>query len=286
MLIRLLPLIALATLTSSALAASGTFTRTLTASDHPDIYVSSGSGNIRIHPGSGTQVEIVGHVHASWGATGNVQARIDRIVSDPPITQSGDAIHIGESNDRSLFNNISVDYEVSVPANAALNLRSGSGDVEAESVGRFLAASSGSGSVRGHGIHGPAELETGSGDIELEDTAPGNVKTRTGSGSIRVHGIDGNFQARTGSGDIEADGHLTGASSLATGSGSVRLHLAASSRFNLEAATGSGSIRVNFPGYTQGNDTGSRHHLTTSINGGGDPIAIRTGSGDIELSAR
>ena len=269
--------------------ASDTFERTLSVGAQPDLYVSTGSGHIRVFPGSSGQIKIVGHVHAdSWGmwggGGGNVNDRINRIVSNPPIEQGGNSIHVGEPRDRSLYNNISIDYEVTVPSSVALNLRSGSGDLEVDNVGRFLAASSGSGSVRAHQLHGPANLHSGSGDIELEQTAAGDVKAQTGSGSIRVHGISGAFDARTGSGDIEADGHIAGMSTLRSGSGSVRLHVTPDSRFQLEASTGSGGIRLHMPG-SQDMDS-SRHHVTSSVNGGGPPLSIHTGSGDIEVTPR
>lgn len=270
--------------------ASDRFERTVSVSAEPDLYVSTGSGSIHVFPGNGGQIKIVGHVHAGggwsgWGNNGgDVNERVSRIVANPPITQGGNAVHVGETSDRSLFNNISIDYEITAPNSVALNLHSGSGDLEIDNVGRFLAASSGSGSVRGHQVHGPADLHSGSGDIELEQTANGDVKAQTGSGSIRVHGLNGAFHARTGSGDIEADGHLAGMSNLSSGSGSVRLHLSPDSRFQLEASTGSGGIRLHMPG-TQDIDN-SRHHVTSAINGGGPPLAIRTGSGDIEVTPR
>ena len=266
--------------------ASDTFERTLSVSAEPDLYVSTGSGNIRIFPGGSGQIKVVGHVHSGWNGwgAGDLTERINRIVANPPIAQSGNAIHVGEPSDRSLYNNISIDYEVTVPNSVALNLRSGSGDLEVDNVGRFLAASSGSGSVRAHQVHGPADLHSGSGDIELEETTAGDVKAQTGSGSIRVHGLNGSFRARTGSGDIEADGHLAGMSNLSSGSGSVRLHLTPDSRFQLDASTGSGGIRLHMPG-VQDSDN-SRHHLTSTVNGGGAPLSIHTGSGDIEVTPR
>jgi len=285
---RILSIAALLALSTAAFAApnpDGQFDRTLNVSSQSDLYVSTGSGSIRIHPGSGSQVHVVGHVHASWSAFGNIDGRITKIVQNPPITQSGNTVHVGETTDRDLFNNISIDYEITVPNDVALNLRSGSGDVEVDNVGRFLNATSGSGSVRAHGLRGPADLETGSGDIELEEQASGDVKAKTGSGSIRIHNLDGNFNSRTGSGDIEADGNLTGPANVSTGSGSVRLHITPSSHFSFEGSTGSGDIRVSFPGAPH-QDEHSRHHLTASINGGGPPLVIHTGSGDIDVTPR
>lgn len=272
-------------LTTGALA-DNTFDRTLNVSGQPDLYVSTGSGNVRITPGSGGQIHVIGHVHAGWNAFGDIGSRVQRIVDHPPITQEGNTVRVGDSHDRELFNNLSIDYEISVPAEIALNLHSGSGDIEVNHVGRFLAASSGSGNVRAHGVHGPADLQSGSGDLELESDAAGDVKTRTGSGNIRVHGLNGSFNARTGSGDVEAEGRLQGPGTISTGSGDVRLHLSPESHFTLEGSTGSGDITVHMPGLVAANSDSSRHHVTTAVNGGGPPLEIRTGSGSIEVASR
>jgi DUF4097 and DUF4098 domain-containing protein YvlB len=215
-----------------------------------------------------------------------VNSRISRIVENPPITQSGNTVRVGEVTDHSLFNNISIDYDVTVPADVALNLHSGSGDVEVDNVGRFVSAASGSGNVRVHGSHGPLDIESGSGDLTIDDASAGDVKTRTGSGNIHVNGFSGSFNAKTGSGDIEATGRLQGGGMITTGSGDVRLHLTPDSRFTVEAATGSGDIRVKMPGVVAANTDTSRHHVTTEVNGGGPALQIRTGSGDVEIAQR
>lgn len=271
---------------SAAALADNSFERTLNVSAQPDLYVSTGAGNIHITAGSGGQIHVVGHVHASWSAFGDISSRVQQIVDHPPITQDGNTVRIGDTKERGLFNNLSVDYDITVPADVALNLHSGSGDIEVNQVGRFVAASSGSGSVRAHGIHGPSDLESGSGDLELEDEAPGDVKARTGSGSIHVRGLNGSFNARTGSGDIEVEGRIQGAGMISTGSGDVRLHLSPDTHVTLEGSTGSGDIRVHMPGFVRANGESSRHHVTTQINGGGPPLQIRTGSGDIEVTSR
>ena len=245
-----LQLLAVSTLLAVATAAyaDNTFERTLSVSSQADVYVSTGAGDIKITPSSDNQVHVKGHVHASWSAFGDVKSREQRIIDNPPIVQNGNQIRIGETTDRGLLSNISIDYELSVPSSVALNLHSGSGDIEVANVGRYLSAA-------------------------------------TGSGSVRIHEFNGGLTLRTGSGDIEANGRLASSSNVNTGSGSVRLHLNPDSHFNLQAATGSGDIRVNFPGAPKQDDN-SRHHLTASINGGGDPLEIHTGSGDIEVTPR
>jgi DUF4097 and DUF4098 domain-containing protein YvlB len=281
------PLLLTAVLSVTTLAlADSTFDKTLTVSGQADLYVQTGSGNIHVAPGNGGQIHIVGHVHAGWSSFGDVNARISRIVENPPIVQNGNTVRVGEVTDHSLFNNISIDYDVTVPADVALNLHSGSGDVEANNVGRFVSAASGSGNVRVRGTHGPLDIGSGSGDLQVDDAGAGDVKARTGSGNIRVNGFSGGFMAKTGSGDIEAYGRLEGGGTISTGSGDVRLHLTPDSRFTLEGATGSGDIRVKMPGVIAANTDTSRHHVTTEVNGGGPALQIRTGSGDIDISPR
>jgi hypothetical protein len=271
-------------LSTAAFASDRRFERSLTVSAQPDLYVSTGSGNISIHPGDGNQIHIVGHVHAGWNVFGDVDGKITKIIDNPPITQDGNTIKVGLSGDHDLFNNISIDYDVTVPPDVALNLHSGSGNVESDQVGRYLSASSGSGNVRARGVHGPADLSSGSGDVELEQNGPGDVKAKSDSGNIKVHGFNGGIIARTGSGDVEADGKLTAAANLVSGSGNVVMHLTPDAHFNLEASTGSGDIHIGFPGAPEQGEN-SRHHLTAPINGGGAPLEVRTGSGNVEIDS-
>lgn len=283
--LRPLLLTAVLSLTTVALADSN-FDKTLNVSAQPDVYVSTGSGSIHVAAGSGSQIHIVGHVHAGWSSFGDVNSRISRIVENPPIVQNGNTVRVGEVTDHSLFNNISIDYDITVPADAALNLHSGSGEVQVDNVGRFVSAANGSGNVRVRGSHGPVDAESGSGELTVEDAGAGDIKAKTGSGDIRVNGFNGGFIARTGSGDIQATGRLANGGTISTGSGDVRLHLTPDSRFTVEASTGSGDISVKMPGVVAANTDTSRHHVTTQVNGGGPALQIRTGSGDVEIASR
>jgi hypothetical protein len=265
---------------STALAADSNFDRTLKVSGSPTVSVTTGSGYIHLRPGSDGQVHIVGHVHTSQGwFGGNGDNRLQEIVNNPPIVQNGNDITIG-NHDNSLFRNISIDYEITVPRSSTLNAVTGSGDLDSQDVGSSLKAQSGSGSVRVHGVQGPATLGTGSGDIELEQSGPGDVKAETGSGSIRLHGVAGALKASTGSGDIEIEGQPTSDWRVSTGSGSVRLTVG-NAHFNLDADTGSGGINVSQPITMQGSL--NHHHVSGAVNGGGPTIRANTGSGDIEI---
>jgi Putative adhesin len=267
---------------ATAFAADSNFDRTLNTGSSPNVAVITGSGYIHLRPGSDNQVHILAHLHSShgWMGSGDIDARIQQIVSNPPIVQSGNDISIGERHNSDLFRNITIDYEITLPHASAIAATTGSGDVEIQDAGASVKAQSGSGSVRAHGIKGPAILGTGSGDIELQQTGPGDVKAETGSGSLRLHGLSGALKASTGSGDIEAEGSPTADWKLSTGSGSIRLGVG-NAHFNLDADTGSGSINVTQPITMQGSL--NHHHVAGVVNGGGPTIRANTGSGDIQI---
>jgi hypothetical protein len=269
---------------ATAFAADASFDRTLNVSGSPNVTVTTGSGNVHLHPGSASQVHIVAHLHSShgWMSGGSdVDSRIQQIVSNPPIDQSGNDITIGERhNYNDLYRNISIDYDITLPASSNISAVSGSGDVEIQNVGATIKAQTGSGNVNATGIQGAATLGTGSGDIVLNQTGPGDVKAETGSGSIKLQGLSGALKASTGSGDIEAAGQPTSDWRLSTGSGSVHLSVG-NAHFNFDAETGSGSINVSQPITMQGSL--NRHHVNGAVNGGGPTIKVGTGSGDIQV---
>jgi hypothetical protein len=263
--------------------ADSNFDRTLNVSGSPNVSVSTGSGYIKLHPGSGSQVHVVAHVrsgHGWMGGGGDVDSRIQQIVSNPPIVQTGNDITIGERHNNDLYRNINIDYDITLPKASTISAGTGSGDIEIQDVGANVKAQSGSGSVHVRGVEGATTLGTGSGDIELQQTGPGDVKAETGSGSIRLQGLSGALKAGTGSGDIEAQGQPTSDWKLSTGSGSVRL-IVGSAHFNLDADTGSGTINVSQPITMQGSL--NRHHVSGVVNGGGPTIRVGTGSGDIQI---
>jgi DUF4097 and DUF4098 domain-containing protein YvlB len=265
-------------------AADTDFDRTLNTGSSPVLSVSTGSGYIHLRPGSDSQIHIVGHIHANhgWMSSGSdVESRIRKIAANPPITQSGNQVTVGNHHNDDDFRNISINYDITLPKASTLTANSGSGDIDIQDVGTSVKAESGSGSVRARGIQGPANLQTGSGDIELHQIGPGDVRAQTGSGSIRLDGISGGLRAGTGSGDIEVNGKPTTDWKLDTGSGSIHLNVGKTTPFTVNASTGSGGVHIEQPFAMQGDV--NRHHVSASVNGGGPVIKADTGSGDIHI---
>ena len=265
-----------------ALAAEGTFDRTLNVGGGVTLNVSTGSGYIHISPGSDNQVHITGHVksgHSGWLGGGSPEDHVKQIVANPPIEQSGDTIRVGKKNSDWL-RNVSIDYEITTPKSTVLDAGSGAGDLRIRDITGGLKGGTGSGDIEVSGIGGEVSLNTGSGDIRAGLSNPTETQAETGSGSIRLNGIQGPLKAETGSGDIEIQGQPTAGWKIVTGSGSVTL-TTGNSHFSLDASTGSGSVHSDPPISTHGSL--ERHHITGDINGGGATVRVETGSGDVRI---
>jgi hypothetical protein len=240
-----------------------------------ELSVATGSGNIHITQGSGSQIHIFGRVKSSWG--GNDE-KVRDIAAHPPIEQTGNIVRIGVRHEN--LHNISIDYEIQAPAESFLDAGSGSGNVVDDGVGENAKLNTGSGNIQATGLRGNFTVATGSGNIYAEQISAGDVKAETGSGNIEVKNIKGSLRAETGSGGIKAGGAPTAPWHLQTGSGGVELWVG-DAPVTLDAESGSGSIHTDREMLTQGST--DRHHVTGKLNGGGPTVRVETGSGDIRV---
>ncbi|HSE49503.1 MAG TPA: DUF4097 family beta strand repeat-containing protein [Terriglobales bacterium] len=318
--IAVLATLALLALPLSARAdqAEGSFQRTLkVASGDVEVSVKTGSGNIDVRTGSGDTVEIRARIRARSGWGLSAEEKVKRLEANPPIEQTGNSIRIGRIEDRELRNNVSIDYDLVVPARTRVGSATGSGDLKVRGLQGALKASTGSGNlslsnitadVRAESGSGDMELQdvkgsmyvstgsgnirtarvagrfigsTGSGDIHLDQTSSGEVKVETGSGNVIANGVDGALSVATGSGDVEINGRQAGEWRMSTGSGNVRVRFAGEPSFELDAETSSGSIDVDHPITIQGRF--QKHALHGKVRNGGNLVYVRTGSGDIEF---
>jgi DUF4097 and DUF4098 domain-containing protein YvlB len=176
--------------------------------------------------------------------------------------QNGNVISIGDTRGDDTYNNVSISYELVVPADTQVSANTGSGD---QTIGS---------------LDGAVRARTGSGDIRIERTG-GSLNAQTGSGSIRVASVGGEVRAQTGSGDVEVTQIGRADVTVHTGSGDVALQLPANAAYTLNASTGSGSINTAQPITMQGRIR--RNHVEGTVRGGGNAVRVRTGSGSIDI---
>ncbi|MGH9524911.1 MAG: DUF4097 family beta strand repeat-containing protein [Terriglobales bacterium] len=236
----------------------GTFDRTLKVTGPVDLDVNTGSGSITVSRGSDGQVVVHATIRTNDGwFSGDPSARIKAIQNNPPIDQSGNVIHIGHSNDSDLLRNISISYDVQVPATTKLQAHSGSGHIRITGVNSPVEATTGSGGIDASQIASDVRLQTGSGGIGL-DNISGQVRAHTGSGGIHGTNIGGyttvntaaKFQGKAlplASSGSTGPGASNPYLDFETGSGGIRLDNVAG---ELRARAGSGTIEV------QGQQTG------------------------------
>jgi DUF4097 and DUF4098 domain-containing protein YvlB len=130
-------------------------------------------------------------------------------------------------------------------------------------------------------VAGAIESSSGSGSVEIEQTAPGDVEIETGSGSVRVRGVRGALRVKTGSGSIRASGEPTGNWRLRASSGTVTLQLPEDVGFELDAHTTSGSIESDHPITLVGRL--SKRELRGTVRGGGPLVEVSTSSGSVRI---
>ncbi|MGH9583933.1 MAG: DUF4097 family beta strand repeat-containing protein [Bryobacteraceae bacterium] len=310
------PVVVLAACTAIATyaATEGHFDRTLRVNGTVNLDVQTGAGGIEVRQGGSATVEIHGIIRTSADA----DHRVHYLESHPPIEQNGNTIRIGHIEDRDLTRNISISYDLTVPAETELHSASGSGSENIEGIRGPVDASSGSGTITlrnigsevrvraGSGditlnsIHGSAQANTGSGSIQaneiaggftgnagsggihLQQTAAGDVNIGTGSGSIEISGAVGAVRAHTGSGNLTAQGRPKGNWNLRTGSGNLEVTFPPQAAYDLVAHAGSGGIHMSQTVSVQG--TANKHELHGKVHGGGSVVDLSTGSGSIRIN--
>jgi hypothetical protein len=314
--------------TLQAQAETGTFERTLQVSGPVSMEVTSGTGNITVRVGGGSSVHILAKIqaHDSWFGM-SASEKVRNLRSNPPIEQQGNTIRIGKTGDsqsgtwwwfRWISDNVSIDYDLTVPAQTGLishtgagkqsinglqlaataktgsgditvenivgdvHVSSGSGDLKIDSVRGALNAETGSGNIRATGLAGEVSASTGSGNVEIQQVAAGDAKIATGSGGVNLRGVRGGLKVETGNGGIHIEGEPTGDWHIGTGSGNIDLRLPLQVSFNLDARTSSGSLKLDRPLTVQG--LVSRNHLKGKAGNGGVLLDAHTASGNIEIN--
>jgi len=200
--------------------------------------------------------------------------------------------------------NVSVDYKVWIPEQAAVELKSVSGDVKVAAIGGAANVNCVSGNVDLGGAAG-ADVDLVSGDLTLANIT-GDAFLKAVSGNIEASGVKGSIEVEAVSGDIKlldisgaqtvgaksVSGNITytgalkegGRYEIMTHSGDVRMVIPAGSAFELEANTFSGDIDSDFAITVVGKMSPREVHGT--VGKGGTTIILKSFSGNVDLKKK
>ena len=290
--------LALALVVAAPRASAEEWTKSYQISGRPQVRVETNDGAVRVYTGDSKQVEL--RVEYS-GYELNKNLHIDS-------RQNGDFVEINARTTGHWGfswggNHRNIRIEVHMPAAADLQIDTGDGSVETETLNGRLKIHTGDGSVKSQAVSGNVDIDTGDGSITL-DGAKGDIRLHTGDGHIDARNLDGTVNANSGDGHVKIDGRFDSLD-VKTGDGSIDARIAPGSKLSQgwSIRTGDGSVNIVLPPDLQANIDASTNdgHITSGIsltvegtfsnsqlhgkmNGGGQSLTIHTGDGSIRLS--
>ena len=282
------------------------FTKTEALAVNGKLYLGNVSGQIEVMTWKEAQVKIEA-VKTSKAKTLD-KAKENAALVTIEVTKEGDLLRVETKYPKKSGGfwggdgiSVSVDYKVWVPDQAAVEIKSVSGDVEVAPLGGKARIECVSGNVGLRGAAG-AEVKLVSGDLEIEAIA-GDAFIKAVSGNIDVKGVKGSVEADAVSGDIElrdisgaatvdvktVSGNVTyagkiqagGRYELKTHSGDVRMSLPADAAFDLEANTFSGGIDSEFDITAVGKL--SPKEVRGTVGKGGATVVLKSFSGNVDI---
>lgn len=193
---------------------TSTTTQHYTVGANPTIVLNNDTGSIHVRAGaSSSDVTIQATRHTGWWGNAN----------DVNVTYTQDregntvSVNVERPGNGSPFGSASVDFDLTVPGTAVLQLKTNMGNIDVSGVSGQMVLTSNTGSVQASG-----------------GTLSGHSQLITNTGSVT---FSGSFSQ-------------TGTYQLQTNTGSVNVTIPGTSVFHVDASTDTGSINTNFPGVT------------------------------------
>jgi len=178
----------------------------------PTVVINNDIGSIHVQSGgAGSAVTIQATKYAGPGSNVNdVQVSYTHNSAANTVT-----VNVDRTTNVTFFSSLRVDFEVTVPNNAALELKTSTGGLDVS------------------GVSGRMSVRSNTGSVDLRDgvLSPGST-LNSNTSSIRFNGSISQ----------------TGSYRFMTNTGSINVTLPASSVFHLDATTDTGSITSDFPG--------------------------------------
>jgi len=133
---------------------------------------------------------------------------------------------------------------------------------------------------------GSLDLKTTNGGISIEDVQ-GDLAFHTTNGGVRLENVNGHVHGDTTNGgvrvDLDGSGWVGEGLDVQTRNGGVKLVVPDGYSARLEASVQNGGLRVEFPLTVQGE---YRRSLSTDLGAGGATIKLRTTNGGLTISKK
>jgi hypothetical protein len=254
--------------------------KTFAISGRAKVRVLTDDGSVRVSTGDIKQVE-VRVVYSGY--------KLDRDLR-VNTSQNGDSVEVSVKTGSSWGFSWGVRHselrvEIHMPREADLDVTTGDGSTEVDSIVGKLDVHSGDGHIRVQSAKGDIHLRAGDGSIEGHGL-DGRVDATTGDGHINIEGRFDSVNIKTGDGSVTARANsgstVATTWNIHTGDGSVDLEIPGQMQANIDASTQDGHISLDIPVTVEGTFSSSR--INGKMNGGGTPIIVRTGDGSIHLN--
>jgi DUF4097 and DUF4098 domain-containing protein YvlB len=221
----------------------------------PKLTVDNFAGSVTVRAGGEGQIQVAVTKKASG------RTSLDQISVEMNPQDGGLLIRTTKPN---LSTNVSVQLEITAPANTQLDLHTGAGSIDA------------------HGFTSDAQVNSGAGSLTIQDLS-GSLDAHTGAGSIDVIGATGLVRLDTGAGSISYQGTPQGDCRFESGTGSIQLTLPADLEATVDLGTGVGTVDV---GFVVDGQVTKREVRGTIGRGDQARIYAHTGTGSIDVISR
>jgi putative adhesin len=279
---RTLVLAAAATLALAAIARADDWEHEYPIAASTPIRLITGDAHVNVQPGRPGAVRM--HVHTNGLTIGHHVVIDVRNEAGAWVAEVRERPHWISFNIS--FNSRRIVIDLTVPPQGPLNVSTGDGTIEAQSLAGDIHLHTGDGGIHAHALKGELALDTGDGGIHA-DGLDGLVSAHSGDGRMQLDGRFDRLDVVSGDGPVAVTAlpgsRVTQDWNVRTGDGSVTLRLPRDLKAELDAHTGDGGIDLDIPVQVSG---GVRHNTVHgTINGGGGLIRLHTGDGGIHIGA-
>ena len=214
------------------------------------------------------------------------------------INNADAKFEVTTANGSSISEKINLEATITVPQQVALlaktsgghitasqlknsqELKTSGGHITLSDIDGTTNAKTGGGHITANRVFGNITMSTGGGHIKMQDTG-GNLEVKTGGGHIDIQNGEGSITAKTSGGNISSS--INSAQDqlrFSTSAGNVSLSLPINIAADLDISGTSASLDDGF----NFNGTKNKGSISGTLNGGGLPIVINCGYGNVNIS--